>query len=291
MSNIRRRAEPSTGRWSNLIGLTGQRIVQGLTTMLVPLPMRTRSLPVLTTRARRTTPAPAPIDFVVPRYSPWQNLASFAVGTADLAHHAHRAQREGMQEDIRNLARQGLIRKKTCEGPDASPRELLTLTKKGSKLLRTNRFLPEDQAAYYGFVKSKEANHDADIYRLYQREITKILDQGGRNPRAVLDLELKKNLNREFARFGTESRNQIAARHSLQVVRGRVPVPDLRIEYETRDGEAARVDLELGTEHYRPGQLADKARAGFSLYASRGEDDHLRRVLEQQELSAEILTL
>jgi hypothetical protein len=70
-------------------------------------------------------------------------------------------------------------------------------------------------------------------------------------------------------------------------VRGRVPVPDLRIEYETRDGEAARVELELVTEHYRPGQLADKARAGFSL----GEDDHLRRVLEQQELSAEILTL
>ena len=70
-----------------------------------------------------------------------------------------------------------------------------------------------------------------------------------------------------------------------------MPIPDLRIEYETRDGEAARVDLELVTEHYRPGQLADKARAGFSLYASRGERDHLRRVLEQQELTAEILTL
>ena|ERR1700730_5770050 len=66
-----------------------------------------------------------------------------AVGTADLARHACRGQREDMQEDIRNLARQGLIRKKTCEGPDASPRELLTLTKEGSKLLRANRFLPD----------------------------------------------------------------------------------------------------------------------------------------------------
>jgi hypothetical protein len=54
---------------------------------------------------------------------------------------------------------------------------------------------------------------------------------------------------------------------------------------------AARVDLELVTEHYRPGQLADKARAGFSLYAPQSERDHLRRVLEQQELTAEILTL
>src|ERR1700730_7627869 len=214
-----------------------------------------------------------------------------AVGTADLARHAYRGQHEDMQEDIRHLARQGLIRKKTCEGPDANPRELLALTKEGSKLLRANRFLPEDQAAYYGFVKPKEANHDADTYRLHQKEITKIRDHGGRNPRLVLDFEPKKNLNRDFARFGAESRYQIAARHGLEVVRGKVPVPDLRIEYETRDGETARLDLELGTEHYRPEQLADKARAGFSLYASRGEGDHLRRVLEQQELTAEILTL
>src|ERR1700737_4453133 len=123
-----------------------------------------------------------------------------AVGTVDLARHAYRGQREAMQEDIRNLARQGLIRKKTCEGPDANPRELLTLTKEGTKLLRADRFLPEDQAVYYGFVKPKEANHDADIYRLYQKEIIKILDQGGRNPRVVLDFELKKNLNGKFPR-------------------------------------------------------------------------------------------
>ena len=142
---------------------------------------------------------------------------------------AYRGQHEDMQENIRNLASQGLIRQKTCEGPDANPRELLALTKEGSKLLHANRFLPEDQAAYYGFVKPKEANHDADIYRLYQKEITKILDQGGRKPRVVLDFELKKNLNRAFARFGTEARNEIAARHGLEVVRGKVPVPDLRI--------------------------------------------------------------
>src|SRR3984893_12773380 len=118
-----------------------------------------------------------------------------------------------MREDIRNLGRQGLIRQKTCEGPDANPRELLTLTKEGSKLLRTNRFFPEDQAAYYGFVKPKEANHDADIYRLYQKGITKILNQCGRNSRVVLDFEPKKNLNRDFVRFWHESRNQIAAQH------------------------------------------------------------------------------
>jgi hypothetical protein len=79
------------------------------------------------------------------------------VGTADLARHAYQREHEDMQGDIRNLARQGLIRQKTCEGPNANPRELLTLTKEGSKLLRANRLFPEDQAAYYGFVKPKEA--------------------------------------------------------------------------------------------------------------------------------------
>ena len=157
--------------------------------------------------------------------------------------------------------------------------------------MRAKRFLHEDQSAYYGFVKPREANHDADIYRLYQKEFAKVLQKGGRNPRIVLDFELKKKLNRDFARFGPESRQEIAARHGLQVVRGRIAVPDLRIEYEDSTGEMARVDIELVTEHYRPRQVADKATAGFSLYAHRSEADHLRRVLEQREVTAEILSL
>ncbi|MGB2640863.1 MAG: hypothetical protein WAN32_18075, partial [Candidatus Acidiferrum sp.] len=118
-----------------------------------------------------------------------------------------------------------------------------------------------------------------------------ILDQGGRNLRVVLDFELKKKLNRDFATFGAESRQEIASRHGLQVVGEKIPVPDLRIEYETREGEIARVDLELATEHYRPAHLAEKVRAGFSLYASRSDGDRLRRVLDQRELTAEILNL
>jgi cation transport regulator ChaC len=53
----------------------------------------------------------------------------------------------------------------------------------------------------------------------------------------------------------------------------------------------ARVDLELTTQHYRPRQLTEKARAGFSFYVPRGEADRLRRVLDQRELTAEILSL
>ena len=64
-----------------------------------------------------------------------------------------------------------------------------------------------------------------------------------------------------------EAKSDIAERHGLRVVRGTIPVPDLRIEYETADGEPARLDLELATEHYRFRNIAQKVRAGFSIYA------------------------
>lgn len=220
------------------------------------------------------------------------NLGKFRViATEDLAKHSYREDREATRKDVGNLTRQGLVRRGAFEGPDANPRELLTLTKNGHRLVRANRLVPEGQSTYHGFVKPKEANHDADLYRLYQKEAGKILDKGGRNLRVVLDYELKRKLNRDFARFGTESRPEIAARHGLQVVGNKIPVPDLRIEYETREGNMGRVDLELSTENYRPSQIAEKARAGFSLYASASDADRVRRVLDQHELTAEILSL
>jgi hypothetical protein len=219
-------------------------------------------------------------------------LGKFRVVAAeDLAKHVYHEDREQPQHDIRNLIRHGLIRQGTFEGPDATPRELLTLTKNGHQLVRSNRLVSTDQSTYHGFVKPREANHDADIYRLYQKEAERILDKGGSNLRVILDFELKKKLNRDFAKFGTECRSEIAARNGLRVVGNKIPVPDLRIEYETHEGDMGRVDLELSTEHYRPRQIAEKARAGFSFYTSRGEADHLRRVLDQRELSAEIFTL
>jgi hypothetical protein len=83
----------------------------------------------------------------------------------------------------------------------------------------------------------------------------------------------------------------VAERHGLQVVRGKIPLPDVRIEYDTPDGERARVDIELATSHYRGRHLAEKVRAGFSIYAHASDVSNLRRVLDQRELTAEILSL
>lgn len=213
------------------------------------------------------------------------------VGVEDFLAHAYFGDRDAMQDDLRDLVRQGLVRKGTFAGPEETPRELLTLSKAGHRLHRANRLVPNDQPVYHGFVKPHEANHDADLYVLYQKEAAHIQGQGGRPVRVLLDFELKKRINHDFAKFGTEARKEIAARHGLRVVRGKIPVPDMRIEYEKPDGEITRVDLELVTEHYRGRSVADKILAGFALYTPRGEGDRLRRVLDQRELTAEILSL
>lgn len=221
-----------------------------------------------------------------------RDLGKFRVIAAyDLGEHAYDGRHAEAEKDVDSLVRQGLVRRGTFEGPEATPRELITLTRQGHCLLPANVLVPRDQAVYHGFVKRKEANHDADLYRLYQKEAARIESEGGAKLRVILDYELKRKINRDIARFGTAARPEIAGRYGLKIVGNKIPVPDLRIEYETRDGEMARVNLELVTEHYRGASIAEKVRAGFSLYTPRGESDHLRRVLDQHELTADILSL
>jgi hypothetical protein len=198
--------------------------------------------------------------------------------------------------DGKNLIRHGLIAEKKIPHLENNPRRLLTLSKQGHQFLMVTRRVPKNQAIHYGFTKPREAHHDADLYRMYYSAADKIERQGGRNLRVILDYELKKRVYHDLAKLGphresTAKKKEIAERHGLQVVRGKIPLPDLRIEYETREGEVARVDLELATQHYRGRNLAEKVRAGFSIYAHAQDPAGLRRVLDQRELTAEILSL
>ncbi len=154
--------------------------------------------------------------------------------------------------------------------------EVVVLTKKGKDLLR--RFDREirqaGQAVYAGFVKPREIPHDAAIYRMYQAEAAHIARQGGRVKRVVLDFELKKKAYTPLAKARRVSleeyqrkQTEIAHQNGLKVVDGKIRLPDLRIEYETANGEAARVDLELATEHYRGEHMSAKSLAGFKIYA------------------------
>jgi hypothetical protein len=219
-----------------------------------------------------------------------------ALAKEDLAEFVYGGSNDRMRPDVENLVRQGLVEMKSIPHEETRSRQLLTLTKNGHRFLTQTQSAGKAQALHHGFAKPREAHHDADLYRLYQKAAAKIKGQGGRNLRVVLDYELKKRVYHDLAKLGpdrssAESKRTIAERHGLQVVRGKIPLPDVRIEYDTPDGERARVDLELATGHYRGRTLAEKVRAGFSLYARADDVSKLRRVLDQRELTAEILSL
>lgn len=213
------------------------------------------------------------------------------ISTHDLTQHGYSGKRERADHDLGNLIRRRLVRRGVFDGPEATPRELLTLTKAGRELLRTSGLVSQDQAVYGGFARPREANHDADLYRLYQKETVRIREQGGRDVRVILDHELKAKIRRDLARIGAAAQREIAAWHGLRVVGNKIPVPDLRIEYETRDGELAHTDLELVTEHYAGRYAATKVHAGFSLYTPHGQAGRLRRVLGAHGMRPDILSL
>jgi hypothetical protein len=83
----------------------------------------------------------------------------------------------------------------------------------------------------------------------------------------------------------------VARQNGLTVIEGKIPLPDLRIEYDTPAGDLARVDLELTTGHYHGPALQAKVEAGFKMYAADGSASRLSRVLEEREITASILSL
>jgi hypothetical protein len=218
------------------------------------------------------------------------------VAAADLARLGYGGDTQRMEREIRRLKEQSLISEKVLRADRKHTIRLFALTKKGLRLARKYPGVPEEQVLFHGFVKPREAKHDADLYRLYYAQAERIAQTGGRVTRVLLDYELKRDLNRELASLppeeqSDEARQSIAERHGLALVDGKIPVPDMRIEYDTAEMERARLDLELATRNYRPRALAEKARAGFSFYALREDVSRLRRVLDEREITAEILSL
>jgi hypothetical protein len=178
--------------------------------------------------------------------------------------------------------------------------QLVSVSRDAKKFIERNRSdgVLKDQVFHQGFVKPREARHDTALYRLYHKVAEEIERDGGKNLRVVLDFELKKDLYRDLARLKGLSPNEqedqkqeIAEAHGLKVVNGKVPLPDLRIEYENRDHEQSRLDLELATSDYRGNQLAEKAQAGFSIYAPADEVGRVRAALQDPHLMTEILSL
>jgi hypothetical protein len=204
------------------------------------------------------------------------------VAVEDLAKQAYAGDRSRLDSDLRNLIQQ----------------QVLTLTKEGKRLIRHHGFVLDDQAIYSGFVRPKEAEHDATLYRLYHKAGDEIERKGGKILLVQLDYELKEKLYRKLGRAQAQAEGQtqgrkeaLAREMQLPVVHGKVSFPDLRIEYANQEMEISPVHLELATSHYHAGHLAEKARAGFQIYARSEDAAGLRRVRDDREIMTAILSL
>jgi hypothetical protein len=218
------------------------------------------------------------------------------IDSKDLAQFVYAGDAKRTDRELRHLTQQGLVAVKSIRGGGRGREELLVLTPRAKRLLLQSGRLPEGQAIYHGFVKPRDAKHDAALYRLYQRESARIESEGGRPVRVVLDYELQRNLHRELAQLepagqSREARERVAAKHGLVLVTDTVQIPDLRLEYETAEHEPKHIDLELATRNYRPRALAQKVKAGFSVYAAQEDVTKLRRILDAREPTARILSL
>jgi hypothetical protein len=257
-----------------------------------------RDRPEQPRQQRSALPAPRPMSDYKLSESERRTLADIGhfrtVSTKDLKQYSYDQNDERMRKDLRHLVSQKLLQTCFIWLPKQDELQVLALTKRGKEVLEHSA---ERGALYSGFVKPAEMAHDAKIYRMYQAEAARITQQGGKLRHIVLDFELKRAIYSELSKVRPGSNEykklqaEVAARHGLKVVRGHIQLPDLRIEYQTRDGEVQTTDLELATLHYRPGQLASKSDAGFRFYASLKDRDRLNSVFDDHHIVAEILWL
>lgn len=225
-----------------------------------------------------------------------------AIAEEDLLEHRYAGDETRMSQDLRSLARQGLVeRSHVAIGKARKRTPGVTLTADGKQLAEQESALGNErrQEFHAGFVKRAELEHDLALYRVYQAERERIEAAGGAVDRLVLDYELKRDVYSALGgqeagddeRFA-ELQQQAAEQHNLRVVDGKIPLPDLRIEYRDATGASARVDVELTTEHYKSGQVAAKAQAGFALYSLAGDGSSGGTpVRDEREITAGILSI
>jgi len=201
--------------------------------------------------------------------------------------------------DRSHLIAQGLVQRRSISvGKNREVRRVVVLTKRGKRLLQAQRAVGTNQALYAGFVKPAEASHDASVYAMYEAEAARLTDGGNIVRRVVLDFDFKRAVYAELNRPGDyassaykQRQAELAARNNLPVVDGKIALPDLRIEYETPEGDTRHLDLELATEHYRPSHMRSKAAAGFKLYGVNSTSRGRRAQWEGRELTAGVLAL
>ena len=181
--------------------------------------------------------------------------------------------------DLRHLREQGLVDTRRIPG---TRDHAVALTKEGRSVLESHRDRDRDggQTFYAGLKRERELEHDVQVYRAYERHAERLQERGARVERVVLDHELKSEYqtwlherNRDRSDYDghpDRTENEIcewALEHDLPYFDNEVHFPDLRIEYQERDGRWEHDDIEVTTEHYRGAHAASVAKSGFACYS------------------------
>ena len=69
-------------------------------------------------------------------------------------------------------------------------------------------------------------------------------------------------------RAADAARFRMAEELGLPVKDGKVLYPDAQLEYDDAEGRTGRCNIEVATEHYRAGEIAAKAAAGFQMHGN-----------------------
>lgn len=192
---------------------------------------------------------------------------------------------ERRPRDLRHLRELGLVETRPYVVGKTRTR-LVTLTPRARDVLERARRDPRAasaQAFYAGVKKPRELAHDAQLYRAYVRTADRLVERGGRVRRVVLEEDLKRAYQRFLQTSNRRRRDsdgrpdrtadeiaQWARAQQLPMDGDHVQFPDLRIEYDARDGQRAIEDVEVTTPHYRGAHAAAKARSGFTRYRATG---------------------
>lgn len=182
--------------------------------------------------------------------------------------------------DLRSLREQGLV--ETVRIPGRRDHAVV-LTNGGRELLEGHRDGDRSscQTYYAGLKRSRELEHDSQVYDAYLHVAERLHEQGSRVDRVVLDYELKRdyqkwlheNDSKRDDYNGHPDRSQDETRlwameHDLPYFDDQVHFPDLRIEYEDRDGRHRHEYIEVLTIHYRGAHGSAAARSGFTCYGA-----------------------
>ena len=228
-----------------------------------------------------------------------RDIGTFRVVDArDLARFVYGGDEARLKYDLESLRAQGLVEEKTVFRAHKSARKLVALTAEGQRIVRKASGLPEEQRIYHGFVKPKELDHDADLYKVYQKAAEEIRERGGKPTRVRLDFELKESINRAKEAAGHMSEDErrrllatVAQEQGLTLDDGTIHLPDIQVDYETQEGGIERQNLELLSRNYREEGIRGKAAAGFKIYARSGDSNRIRRALHDTGIVREVLSV